>query len=283
MPSPTRTALVTGASAGLGRELVRRLVSDRGMTVWATARRLDRLETLRDELPEGKVRVLAGDIADPEFRARLWGWAEGESGGIDLLINNAGVGHYSDFAAQDPGVIRRIVEVNVMAVFDLTQRAILAMRERGSGEIVEVSSVLGTFGIPYSAAYAASKHAVDGMVESVRHELRGSGVRLWALRPGRFASEFREASLGGRGTNRAKTGEPVEAIARGLIRNLGGRRAFVTPTLKATLTVAVPRWLPGPFAWFMARLGPGRFAREAGGAIEAGRIREGVSPPGSAP
>ncbi len=267
MPPPS-TALVTGASAGLGRELVRQLVHDRGMTVHATARRLDRLEELRSELPEGKVRVLAGDIGSPGFRAALWDWAETESGGIDLLINNAGVGHYADFAAQDPEQIRRILEVNVMAPFDLTQRAIRSMRRRGHGEIVEVSSVLGTFGIPYSAVYVASKHAVDGLVKSVRHELRGSGVKLWALRPGRFASEFRQASLGDRGTDRAEPGEPVEAIAGGLIRHLGTRKAFVTPTPKATLTVAVPHWLPAPFEAFMGWWGPRRFAKEVGGAVE---------------
>jgi len=261
------TALVTGGSAGLGRELVRRLVLDRGMTVYATARRLDRLNALKAELPEGKVHVVDGDISDPGFRARLWDWAESESGGIDLLVNNAGVGHYADFAEQDPAEVRRIVEVNIMAVFDLTARAIRAMRSRGSGEIVEVSSVLGTFGIPYSAVYVASKHAVDGLVKSVRHELRGSGVRLWALRPGRFASEFRQSSLKGQGSDHAKPGEPVEAIARGLIRGLGGRRAFVTPTLQASLTVAIPHWLPGPFETLMSWLGPKRFAREVDGAI----------------
>jgi short-subunit dehydrogenase len=267
MSRPLSTALVTGASAGLGREVVRQLVLDRGMIVYATARRLDRLEELKAGLPEGKVHVLDGDIADADFRARLWDWAERETGGIDLLVNNAGVGNYADFGEQDPAEIRKIVEVNIVAVFDLTQRAIRAMRARGRGEIVAVSSVLGTFGIPYSAAYVASKHAVDGMVESVRYELRGSGVRLWALRPGRFTREFRRASLGGRGTDAAKRGEPVEAIARGLIRGLGGRRAFVTPTLRATLTVAIPHWLPGPFAAFMAWIGPGRFAREVGAAI----------------
>jgi short-subunit dehydrogenase len=269
MSKTLRHALITGASAGLGRELVRQLVRDRGLTVFATARRLDRLREVQAELPDAKVHILDGDIADPAFRERLWKWAEAESGGIDLLINNAGVGHYADFAEQTPAEVRRILEVNVMAVFDLTQRAIRAMRGRGAGEIVEVSSVLGTFGIPYSAAYVASKHAVDGLVKSVRHELRGSGVRLWALRPGRFASEFREASLAGRGSDHAKSGEPVEAIARGLIRNLGTTRAFVTPTLQATLTVAVPHWLPGPFDWLMAWLGPERFAREVGTAIRS--------------
>ena len=127
------------------------------------------------------------------------------------MVNNVGVGNYADFGEQDPAEVWKIVKVNIMAVFDLTQRAIRSMRARGRGEVVEVSSVLGTFGNPYSAAYVVSKHAVDGLVKSVRHELRGSEVRVWALRPGRFASEFRGASLGERGRDEAKPGEPVEA------------------------------------------------------------------------
>src|SRR5205814_7481727 len=88
-PVPLRNALVTGASAGLGRELVRQLVRDRGMTVLATARRLDRLDALAAELPPGRVVVVAGDLADADFRARLWAQAETLPGGLDLLVNNA--------------------------------------------------------------------------------------------------------------------------------------------------------------------------------------------------
>ena len=99
-PEGRPVALVTGASSGLGRELARRLVLDRGMIVLATARRLDRLEALRDELPAGSIRVLDGDLADPAFRARLWDWAENQEGRVDLLVNNAGMGNYADFAEQ---------------------------------------------------------------------------------------------------------------------------------------------------------------------------------------
>src|SRR3954454_2230480 len=90
-----RQALVTGASSGLGRELVRQLVHDRGMTVLATARRRDRLESLAAECPAGKVLLVAGDLADPSFRDELWARVEALSGGLDLLVNNAGLGHYS--------------------------------------------------------------------------------------------------------------------------------------------------------------------------------------------
>jgi short-subunit dehydrogenase len=179
-----RTALVTGASTGLGRELVRQLVRDRGMTVFATARSADLLGSLAAELPAGRVEFLAGDLADPAFRAHLWAWAEERSGGLDLLVNNAGIGHYSEFASQDFEMIRRIFELNVMALCDLTQRGLPHMKARGGGQILQISSVLGFIGLPYSAAYVASKHAVNGLVKSLRYELQGSGVRVWAACPG---------------------------------------------------------------------------------------------------
>lgn len=78
-------ALVTGASAGLGREIARQLVLGRGMTVLATARRMDRLEALRDELPAGSVAIFGGDLADPAFRDRLWTWALEQAGRVDLM------------------------------------------------------------------------------------------------------------------------------------------------------------------------------------------------------
>ena len=137
------------------------------MIVLATGRSLDRLESLRDELPEGPVRVLDGDLADPEFRARLWEWAEGQFGRVDLLVNNAGLGNYADFAEQDFDVIRRIMDVNLLALMDLTQRAIRLMRGRKTGQILQISSTVGSVGMPYAAAYVASKHAVNGLVEDL--------------------------------------------------------------------------------------------------------------------
>lgn len=240
-------ALVTGASSGLGREIVRQLVMDRGMTVLATARRLDRLQSLRDELPAGSVAVLDGDLADPSFRERLWTWAEGQAGRVDLLVNNAGVGNYADFADQDFEAIRRIVEVNLLALIDLTQRAIRHMKPRRSGQILQISSTVGSVGMPYSAVYVATKHAVNGLVKTIRYELRGSGVRVWAACPGRIQTEFRQVALGEGRPDHASPGEPIERVARGILRGMDRRGGFQipTPTARAILTIA--HWLPGPF------------------------------------
>jgi short-subunit dehydrogenase len=260
-----RTALVTGASAGVGRELVRQLVRQRGMTVLATARRRERLEQLAAELPEGRVLVESGDLADADFRARLWERAEALPGGLDVLINNAALGHYAAFVDEDFATIRQIVEINVMALFDLTQRAARHMTARRAGQIVQVSSILGFIGLPYSATYVATKHAVNGLVKSLRYELRGTGVRVWAACPGRFESEFHAVAL--RRPNdappiRSTYAEPAERVARGIIRGLDRRATFIFPTRLARLIISATGWLPRPYEWFMDRWGRERFRRE---------------------
>lgn len=258
-------ALVTGASAGLGAELVRQLVRDRGMTVLATARRRDRLEALAAELPPGRVLIEPGDLADEAFRSRLWDRALELPGGLDVLINNAALGHYAEFAREDLAMIRRMIDVNIVALLDLTGRAAAAMSARGQGQIVQVSSVLGFIGLPYSATYVATKHAVNGLVKSLRYELRGTGVRVWAACPGRFTSEFHGVALGqpgGSPTVRATPSEPTERVARGIVRGLDRRGGFVFPTWTARATVAATSWLPGPYDWLMGRWGRAIFRRE---------------------
>lgn len=262
-----RTALVTGASSGLGRELARQLVVERGMTVLATARRADRLEALAGELPAGRLLWLAGDLADPAFRGQLWEWAEAASGGLDLLVNNAGVGHYAEFADQDPETIRAIVEVNLIALLDLTRRAAAAMKTRGSGQILQISSILGSVGLPYSTVYVATKHAVNGLVKSLRYELDGTGVRVWAACPGRTESEFYSTALGSTGqAGQVPRGEPTDRIVRSILRGLDGRTTFLFPSITARAVDWVARWLPGPFDWWMLRWSPGYFRREIEGA-----------------
>jgi short-subunit dehydrogenase len=267
-------ALVTGASSGLGRELVRQLVRDRGMLVLATARRVDRLESLAAELAPGRVVLAPGDLADPAFRDRLWAQAEALPGGLDLLINNAGLGYYSELADQDPAAIRQTIEVNLMALIDLTQKAVRHMRARGGGEIVAVSSILGFVGLPYSAVYVAAKHAVNGLVKSLRYELHGTGVRVWAACPGRTESEFSTHAIGGAAKGPLPRGAATDAVVRAIVRGLGRRRAFLLPSAAAWAVVTLAQWLPGPFEWLMERWS----ARHFGAEINRARHGEGPSP-----
>jgi short-subunit dehydrogenase len=248
-------ALVTGASSGLGRELVRQLVNDRGMHVLATARRIERLEALAAELPPGCVVIVAGDLTDPAFRQRLWARAQEMPGGVDILINNAGVGNYSEFVSQEPEAIHRMLELNLLALLDLSQKAARDMKARGTGQILQISSVLGFIGLRDSAVYVASKHAVNGLVKSLRYELVGTGVRVWAACPGRTQSEFRQVALGCEGGDSGDSsgGEPASKIARAIVRGIDGRSLFLMPSWRAWLVVAAAHWLPIPFDWVMRR------------------------------
>ncbi len=260
-----RTALVTGASAGIGRELTRILVGERGMTVVATARRLDRLEELHKELPEGKLIPIAGDLADSRFRADLWSQACEATGGIDVLINNAGVGLRGPFVHQEMIEIEKLLALNLVALLDLTQKAIVHMSARKSGQIVEISSIVGAFGVPYSAVYSASKHAVDGLVKSLRPELRGTGVQVWAARPGRTESEFYNIALGGDvPPEKVPPARSTTTVARAIARGLDRRQAFLGPTFDASLLLGLTRWLPG-FEYVIGRVAKRVFDRELDG------------------
>jgi short-subunit dehydrogenase len=275
---PIATALVTGASAGLGREIVRQLVREHGLKiVLATARRRDRLESLAAEFAPGTIRILDGDLADPGFRARLWAEAEALPGGCDLVVNNAGLGDYALFDEQDPEAERRMIEVNIVALMDLTRRAIGHMKARGErGQIMQVSSVLGFVGMPYSAVYTATKHAVNGLVKSVRYELRGTGIDVWAACPSRTESEFQAVATGKaaaeiEGAQRFGTAEPTEKVVRGMLRGLkrrGGRLGFVFPTMQAWGVVEASAWMAWPFDWVMRRFSAGWFRSELESARE---------------
>jgi short-subunit dehydrogenase len=255
------TALVTGASSGLGRELVRQLVIDRGMTVIATARRSDRLRALAAELPPGKVVVQPGDLTDPAFREQLWARAVEMPGGLDLLVNNAGMGNYSEFVTQDPQAIDSILDLNLIALIDLTQKAARHMKARGTGQILQVSSVLGFIGLRDSAVYVASKHAVNGLVKSLRYELWRSGVRVWAACPGRTHSEFRQVALAGSGSATAVEphGEPTARIAREIVRGIDGHAILLMPSWRSWLIVTAASWLPGLLDFVMTRWGPSSY------------------------
>lgn len=257
-----KTALITGASSGIGQELARQLARDHGMRIVVAARRRDRLEQLAGEFPQGRIQAIDGDLADSSFRDRLWREAESWTGGVDVLVNNAGIGDYSPLETQSLEAIERMIAINVTALIDLTRMAVAPMKARGRGQIVQISSILGFLGIPYSAVYAATKHAVNGLVKSLRYELRGTGVHAWAACPGQTQTEFRIASSGGRISK--PSGEPTEKIVRAIAREImsGRPRRFLMPSFKAGSIVSAEHWLPRPFDWFMGSWGPKRFAAE---------------------
>jgi NAD(P)-dependent dehydrogenase (short-subunit alcohol dehydrogenase family) len=184
-----RIVIVTGASSGLGDRFARVLHAV-GATVVVAARRLDRLEQLAADLP-GAV-AMACDVADPSQRERLIADTIERFGQIDVLVNNAGVGHKVAVEDEELDDFRNTMEINVTAVWHLCKLAGAHMVERQSGSIVNLGSVLGFVGsTPVKQAhYAASKGAVLNLTKELALQWARKGVRVNALCPGWFPSEM---------------------------------------------------------------------------------------------
>jgi uncharacterized protein len=186
-------ALITGASSGIGQEFARQLAGRAGSLV-LVARRLERLEALRDELtkkdPNLNVHCRAVDLSQSNQVDELCAWLEREKIAIDFLINNAGLGDRGSFATSDPRRVREMLAVNIVALTTLTRALLPGMIEKRRGAILNVSSSAGFLPIRKLAVYAASKAYVTSFSEAVRGEVRKSGIVVTALCPGPVATEF---------------------------------------------------------------------------------------------
>jgi hypothetical protein len=188
---PFRTALVTGASSGIGEEMVRLLSAD-GVEVVAVARRRDRLEALRATCPG--VEPLAADLLTAEGVTDVARRLAGAGRPVELLVNNAGFGSYGAFADLDADRLDDEIALNVRALTRLARVAAAPMRDRGRGWILNVSSIAGFQPGPRLSVYAATKAYVTSFSESLHEELRPDGVRVTALCPGLTRTEFQQVS-----------------------------------------------------------------------------------------
>jgi hypothetical protein len=190
-----RVAVVTGASSGLGARFARVLAAA-GATVVAAARRIDRLEALAEEVP-GLVAV-ACDVADDGACAALVATALGQTGRIDVLVNNAGTSDGpSNAEDEDPALFRSVMDVNLEAAFVLSRLCAPAMLEAGRGSIVNIASVHGLVASSPNrqAGYVASKFGLVGLTQELACQWAASGVRVNAIAPGYFASELSSPML----------------------------------------------------------------------------------------
>lgn len=176
--------LVTGATSGIGLATARRLAAH-GASVAATGRRTGPLEELRREADAspGSVRTFAGDLTDSAFRATLVRDASGALGGLDGLVNAAGIIGFGDWNATDLDAWDRMMDVNLRAVFDLTKKALPALLE-SRGAVVNVSSVTGIRAFPNVLAYCVSKAGLDQLTRCLALEVAPHGVRVNSVNPG---------------------------------------------------------------------------------------------------
>lgn len=193
-PSPSSTALITGASAGIGEEFARQLAA-RGYGVFLVARREERLRRLAEEIQRDhgvRAEFAASDLADAADRQRLPGLVADKGLEVGILVNNAGFTTVGD-VHENPDRQLGMIRVNVEALVDLTTMWLPGMVERGSGAVIQVASTAGFQPIPVQATYAATKAFVLSFSEATSAELKGTGVTMTALCPGPVKTEFTEA------------------------------------------------------------------------------------------
>jgi len=190
-------ALITGASAGIGREFARQLAG-RAHSMILVARRDERLVELADQLqrehPKLLVHIRKVDLADLGQLQAFLEWLDHEKLEVDLLINNAGLGDSGPFAESDPDRNKEMTIVNVETLTLVTRHLLPRMIAQHRGAILNVSSSAGFLPIPGSAVYAATKAYVTSFSEALRAELRGTGVSVCALCPGPVVTEFQQVA-----------------------------------------------------------------------------------------
>ena len=187
-----KAAVVTGASRGIGLAVAEALVA-RGADVVLCGRSAEALAAARGRLAEpaaGRVETFRGDLRDEGHAEGAIAAAVDRFGGLDLLVNNAGVGHFQDFADQPVADWRDVLETNLHAVFFCCRAAIPHLRRRGGGWIVNVSSLAGSHPFAGAAAYCASKAGLDAFTTALMQELRHDGIRVTTVAPGSVGTEF---------------------------------------------------------------------------------------------
>lgn len=254
-------ALITGASAGIGREFARQLAGRRAKSLILIARREHRLNELRGELeqqyPNLAVFVRKTDLADLVQLNELLAWLNHERIDVDLLINNAGLGDSGTFATSDPIRNKQMTLVNIVALTTLTRDLLPQMIARRRGGILNVSSSAGFLPIPDFAVYSATKAYVTSFSEALRAELRQTGVSVCALCPGPVHTEFQEVAK--RPGAQPDTGPefvfvPVEQVVRDALAALEADRPVVIPGFPMKLAMFLLRVTPMPILRFLSRL-----------------------------
>jgi hypothetical protein len=238
------TVLITGASAGLGAEFARQ-IAPFARTLILVARRLDRLEALKAELsrPGLTIHCRQTDLADAAQVEALIGWIHESGEPLNFLINNAGLGDHGHFETSNWERIRQMLDVNIGALTRLTHGLLPLLRRQPEAAILNVSSIAGFMPIPNLGVYAATKAYVTSFTESLRAELRETGVRVTTLCPGPSPTEF------GRVARRSPDAQisapdwfqvPPEKVVQDALVAVEADRARVIPGwLVATATILI--------------------------------------------
>ncbi len=255
-PASRGTAVVTGASSGIGIEIARLLAADR-YDLLLVARREARLQEVASLLARDfgvEVTALASDLAAPDGVRRVLDEIARKGSTVDVLVNNAGFGVYGPFAGSNPGETLEMIRVNVVALTELTQGIVPPMAARRSGRILNVASTAAFQPGPLMAVYYATKAYVLSFSEALANELSGSGVTVTALCPGPTRTSFQERA--GLEATRLFAGPLVgdaQSVARAGYRGMRRGRRVVIPGVANKVMVQALRISPRRLVTAIAR------------------------------
>ncbi|HYK21847.1 MAG TPA: SDR family oxidoreductase [Pyrinomonadaceae bacterium] len=238
------TTLITGASSGIGAAFARKLAG-RGRNVMLVARSEDKLIALCNELgrlTSIRAQYLALDLQQPDAGAILFEETKKRGLEIDMLINNAGFGSMGDFAQLDLDRELEIIQLNIRALVDLTQRFLVPMRERKRGTIVNVASTAGFQAVPYMATYAATKAFVMSFSEALWEENRIHGIHVMTLCPGVTETNF--FATAGMDRPPMRSSQTPEEVVDAALRGLEHHKQTVISGWSNWLVVEAERLLP---------------------------------------
>jgi short-subunit dehydrogenase len=246
--------VLTGASSGIGRELAR-VLAQRGARLVLSARRADRLSELTRELalPPERISTVVGDVTDPAVQTTLLRTAQEQWGGLDGLINNAGMGGIGEFERSSSDRLRRIMEVNFFAPLELIRAALPLLRQGTNPFILNVASVLGHCAVPKKSEYCASKFALHGFTDALRDEL-SPAIDVLLFCPSTTATEFFDVAPGDRRELKwAVAGQDAREVAAAAVRAMerGSRETILTVGGRGL--VWLDRLLPSLAHWLIRK------------------------------
>jgi len=249
-PMNGKVVVITGASSGIGRSLAFSF-SAKGAAVVLFARQAEKLEEIRLELAAAgrKVLCVTGDVSREEDCNRLIEAAVGQFGGVDVLVNTAGISMRALFEEVDLSVIRKVMDVNFWGAVYCTKSALPFLLER-KGSVVGVSSIAGKKGLPGRTAYSSSKFALEGFLETLRTETLHQGLHVLVACPGFTASNIRNNALSKDGSAQGESPRDEQQmmtpdeVAERICRAVIGRKRDLVLTLNGKLAVLLNNWFP---------------------------------------
>jgi short-subunit dehydrogenase len=279
-PLAGNRVLITGASSGIGAQLAQQLAAA-SARVLLVARREDRLRAIQEELATvvvgqasslsglsgtgtkrqrqagslsydgAHISILAGDITSPEFRQEIDAWVAGNWQGLDVLINNAGIGSVKPFVESDEECLRELFEVNFFAPVELIRTLLPRMKGQTAPAIVNIGSVLGHFAAANKSEYCASKFAVHGFSDAIHSELHALGIHVLLVSPSTTRTEFFDQQRTSAANSPFRLGAMTpERVAQKSIRALQAGRREIILSAGGRLSV----WLDRVAPWLMARI-----------------------------